>query len=48
MKCDSCNSEAIIVKKGKGYAAECSYCGKPVSIQVGVDFAYPEYDEEDE
>jgi uncharacterized Zn finger protein len=39
MKCESCNSEVIVIKKGHKYVAECSYCGKPSDIQVGVDFA---------
>lgn len=36
--CDNCNSEIIIVKRGDGYVAECSYCGKPADFyEIGVD-----------
>ena len=44
--CDNCNSEIIIVKKGKSHVAECSYCGSPADVQVGVDYT-DEYKEED-
>lgn len=42
MKCESCNSEIIIIKVGDAYGAECSYCGLPAEVNVGVDLAKSE------